>query len=62
MTILGNSIVALVILAALYLAAGIALVMAAYRLAARQEEVPSSLDCRDARHAACAGCACSCHP
>jgi hypothetical protein len=32
------------------------------RLAARLAEVPSSLDCRDSRHVACAGCACSCHP
>lgn len=62
MTILGNSIIALVVVAALYLAAAIALIVAAFRLAASQEEIPSSLDCRDAQHVACAGCGCSCHP
>jgi len=61
MTLLGNSIVVLVIVAAVYLIVAIALVVAAFRLAASQEEIPSSLDCRDARHVACAGCACSCH-
>lgn len=61
MTILGQGITALVIGAALYLAFAIALVILIYRLAARQEETPRSLDCRDARHVACAGCACGCH-
>lgn len=62
MTILGNGIITLIIVAAVYLVLAIALIVAAFRLAASQEEIPSSLDCRDARHVACAGCACSCHP
>lgn len=61
MTFLGGAITTLVIAAALYLVIAIALIVLIFRLAARQEEIPSSLDCRDARHVACAGCACRCH-
>lgn len=58
----GIAITCLVIAAAIYLIVGISLLLIVFRLAAAQEGVPSSLDCRDARHLACAGCACSCHP
>lgn len=61
MTVLGRIVIALVIGGAAWLLIGSLLIVLVFRLAARQEEFPSSLDCRDARHPACAGCACSCH-
>lgn len=62
MTVLGRIVIALVIGGAAWLLIGSLLLVLVFRLAARQEESPSSLDCRDARHPACTGCACSCHP
>lgn len=44
-----------------YAAVILLLIFFVTRLAARLAEIPSSLDCRGARHVACAGCACSCH-
>lgn len=59
---LGDVLIILLIALVIYAAAAIAMILAAYRLAAAQEEIPRSLDCRDSRHAACVGCSCRCHP
>lgn len=62
MTTIGRVIIALVIGGAAWLLLGSLLLALIFRLAAQEEEIPSSLDCKDARHPACVGCGCSCHP
>lgn len=59
---LGNLLIILLIALVVYAAIAIAMILAAYRLAAAQEQIPRSLDCRDSRHVACVGCSCRCHP
>lgn len=61
LTVLGWIGVGALCLIATYAASAMTLLVFAFRLAAREEEIPPSLDCRDGHHATCLGCSCPHH-
>lgn len=59
--ILGWIGLAILVAGAAWASVAMLLLVAAFRLAASQEEIPRSEACSHGRHAACPGCSCTHH-
>lgn len=62
LTVLGWILTGIAIAFAVYVTLAMLGLAGAIRIAASQEEIPRSLDCRDGHHRACPTCSCRCHP